>query len=300
MKTDCLIRSFVPNDYPEVSRIWQAIFPDPVDQIDTEEYIRRFIIHNHGLSFVAEKDCRIVGTVLAGHDTRRGYIYHLGVLPDFRRRGIGKALLDAAEKSLASQGIEKAHLFVFQENRTALSFYEDVGYKLRDDINVCSKVLERKKRFVIEPIRPDEAEAVSRMIEDVFDRFVGPGYSDEGKTTFKQFIVPGEMTQRLTNGNFMLTAKDGERVMGVIEMKALNHISLFFVDPEYQRQGVARRLWETVLRRCLQLRAGGAGFTVNSSPYAVPIYQKLGFAITGPEQVINGIRFTPMIYNVNL
>ena len=65
------------------------------------------------------------------------------------------------------------------------------------------------------------------------------------------------------------------------------HIALFFVDARYQRQGIGRQLFES---------AKQAGMTVNASPYAVEIYHKLGFVETDKEQVVNGLRFTPMEY----
>ena len=78
-------------------------------------------------------------------------------------------------------------------------------------------------------------------------------------------------------------------------MRPPSHISLMFVDKQYQRRGIARRLFETVLD-CRDIVDGNACITVNSSPYVVEIYRRLGFQPTGEERTENGIRFTPMKY----
>lgn len=85
---------------------------------------------------------------------------------------------------------------------------------------------------------------------------------------------------------------DGALLTGVIAAKSLNHISLLFVRKQYHRKGIARKLFEQAKAVCAA--NGAKSITVNSSPYAVEAYRRLGFAATGEEQTINGIRFTPM------
>ncbi|HIX64389.1 MAG TPA: GNAT family N-acetyltransferase, partial [Candidatus Mediterraneibacter colneyensis] len=67
------------------------------------------------------------------------------------------------------------------------------------------------------------------------------------------------------------------------------HICCFFVKAKYHRQGIGRKLWEYVLNHSER-----NVFTVNSSPYAVPVYHKLGFSDTDTEQLADGMRYTPM------
>ena len=67
------------------------------------------------------------------------------------------------------------------------------------------------------------------------------------------------------------------------------HITLFFVNGKYHRRGIGKELMQ------LAVRDNQTGkLTVNSSPYAVEIYKKLGFSPTGPEEISDGIRFTHM------
>ncbi|NLF35987.1 MAG: GNAT family N-acetyltransferase [Clostridiaceae bacterium] len=81
-------------------------------------------------------------------------------------------------------------------------------------------------------------------------------------------------------------------IIGVIATRNNgNHIALFFVDGRYHRQGIGRKLFQVVLEK-----STGNKITVNSSPYAVEIYKKLGFIPDTDEQIKEGIRFTPMTY----
>ena len=87
---------------------------------------------------------------------------------------------------------------------------------------------------------------------------------------------------------------DVSLIVGVIEVRNSNHISLFFVKKEYQNQGVGKKLHELAIEKCKTLKPDVNVIDVHSSPYAVPIYEKLGFVKVSDEQVVNGMRFTPM------
>ena len=142
-----------------------------------------------------------------------------------------------------------------------------------------------------------EEEAVSELVEEVFDGFVAPDLAAEGVAEFKRFISPEALREKAAEGDaFVLTAKDGGDIVGVIAVRDNRHIFLIFVQDDFQRKGVAKRLFSMALERCRRDNPGLAGITVNSSPYAVPIYESLGFVPTEPERVKNGIRHTPMRY----
>jgi len=85
-------------------------------------------------------------------------------------------------------------------------------------------------------------------------------------------------------------AFENEKLVGVIATRSAGtHIALFFVRGEYQKKGIGKSLFQMALKECSSQK-----MTVNSSPYAVPIYHKLGFNETDKEQEVNGLRFTPM------
>lgn len=85
------------------------------------------------------------------------------------------------------------------------------------------------------------------------------------------------------------------QLAGVIATRGADHISLLFVRKENHRQGIARTLFDRVVMECRD-QNGVNRITVNSSPYAVEVYHRLGFVDTDTEKTINGIRFTPMEY----
>ena len=132
------------------------------------------------------------------------------------------------------------------------------------------------------------AEALS-LVWEVFCRFEAPEYSEEGITEFKNFLNNEEEIGKLDFYGAFDKASD---IVGVLAMRKPSHISLFFVKAEYHRQGIGRQRFEKIL--CDYQPQGIGVFTVNSSHYAVEVYRKLGFKLTGNECITNGIRYTPM------
>ena len=124
------------------------------------------------------------------------------------------------------------------------------------------------------------------MIWEVFLQFEAPDYSDEGIQSFKDFIENDEILKTLE----FFGAYEQDELKGVIATSEnRKHICCFFVKAKYHRQGIGRTLWEYVLNHSER-----TVFTVNSSPYAVPVYRKLGFVETDTEQLADGMRYTPM------
>lgn len=83
----------------------------------------------------------------AGSDGRRGYIYHAGVRPEFRGRGIGTALVEAALEKLRALGITKVGLLVFRNNDAGSRFWEARGFAAREDLAYRSCVLREMTRI---------------------------------------------------------------------------------------------------------------------------------------------------------
>ena len=82
-------------------------------------------------------------------------------------------------------------------------------------------------------------------------------------------------------------------IAGFIAVRDKRHLFHMFVDKRYHRQGIARRLWEVARQAAID--AGNDGvFTVNSSNYALPVYQRFGFVRTAPTQESKGLRYNPM------
>ncbi len=127
-----------------------------------------------------------------------------------------------------------------------------------------------------------EIESALKLIWEVFLEFDAQDYTQEGIDEFFKSINDENYISALTAYGAFLN----EHLIGAIATRnSGKHIALFFVEGKNQHQGVGKRLFETVRTD---------NMTVNSSPYAVPVYKRLGFLPVDTEQVVNGLRFTPM------
>ena len=124
------------------------------------------------------------------------------------------------------------------------------------------------------------------LVWDVFMEFEAPEYSSEGVEEFRRFLDSELERNRLC----WWGAFDNEGLAGVLAMRG-THICLFFVRKNVQRQGVGKALFQH-----MAASVPATVYTVNSSPYAVAVYSRLGFVPAEEEQVTNGIRYTPMVF----
>ena len=143
-------------------------------------------------------------------------------------------------------------------------------------------------------MQPGEETEVCNLISRVFDELVAPGYSQRGVQEFLNYANPVSLLNRSQVNHFVLVAAAQDKIIGMIEIRNNNHISLLFVDKQFHRRGIGRALWQRALEICRQREADLSEFSVNSSPYAVPVYEKLGFRQKGFKQIKNGICFIPM------
>ena len=136
------VAEFTIDTYDEVYSLWDACDGIGLSSADSLPRIQSYLERNPGLSLLAYDDRTVVGTILCGHDGRRGYIHHLAVLPDYRRQGIGHLLVDKSIAALQSCGIQKCHLFIFHDNISGIEFWESIDWVYRQDIGVVSKMIE--------------------------------------------------------------------------------------------------------------------------------------------------------------
>jgi GNAT superfamily N-acetyltransferase len=134
------------------------------------------------------------------------------------------------------------------------------------------------------------------LVWSVFQEFEVPDYSEEGIKEFKKFVSYDSIVEKLDKGDLCFWGcLDNNELTGVIATRGVNHISMLFVKKEYHRRSIARSLFQTVIDECKK-QDNISKITVNSSPYAVEVYHRLGFNDIDKEQTVNGIRFTPMAY----
>ncbi|MDH3582755.1 MAG: GNAT family acetyltransferase [Phycisphaerae bacterium] len=136
------IRPYHPDDHASVVALWVAVFPDSTGRNEPNGAIERKVAVDDGLFFVAEDAGVVIGTVLAGYDGHRGWLYSLAVAPDRRRRGIATQLVRHAEGALTQLGCPKLNLQVRAENAEVVAFYESLGFHIEPRISL-GKLLSR-------------------------------------------------------------------------------------------------------------------------------------------------------------
>lgn len=152
--------------------------------------------------------------------------------------------------------------------------------------------------FAIETLIPEDSVLVSQMIKRIFEDYISPGFSPQGQTEFLSYITPEAIRARTEVEYYsMLVARctQTEVIVGYLELREDDHISLLFVDPVFHRQGIASNLLDYALKQLSAANCLPERITVHASVYAVPAYQGMGFRTVGPEQEINGIVFVPML-----
>jgi len=143
------ILEFSIDQYDDVFALWRHSEGVELSGADEKKHIQAYLQRNPGMSFVAVADGAVAGSVLCGHDGRRGYIHHLAVRADCRRKGIGRRLATACLDVLSAAGIQKCHLFIVNQNEKGRAFWESIGWTVRGDIGVISKNIARPKAELV-------------------------------------------------------------------------------------------------------------------------------------------------------
>lgn len=142
--------------------------------------------------------------------------------------------------------------------------------------------------ILIRQLKKEEFQTALNLVWEVFKEFVAPDYSQEGVEEFYKSVHDLKYLEMLKiYGAFI-----GDKLVGVVATRNEgSHLALFFVDGAYHRKGIGRKLFQETVSKCHSEK-----MTVNSSPYAVPFYHEFGFSDLDAEQIVHGIRFTPMEY----
>ena len=131
-----MIRVMTADDYDGVHALWMKIHGFGIRSIDDSRAgIARFLQRNPKTSVVAIEDGKIVGSILCGHDGRRGCFYHVCVDEEYRMRGIGKGMVVKAMEALKEEEINKVSLIAFTRNDVGNAFWKQIGWTKREDLN---------------------------------------------------------------------------------------------------------------------------------------------------------------------
>lgn len=131
-----VIRPYREADEVALIDLWRAAFSEEPPWNDPATDIRRKLGVQRELFLVAEIDAALAGAVMAGFDGHRGWIHRMSVAALFRRRGLGRALMEAAERRLREIGCSKINLQVRASNQEVVAFYASLGYSIEERISM--------------------------------------------------------------------------------------------------------------------------------------------------------------------
>ncbi|MEJ2550792.1 MAG: GNAT family acetyltransferase [Anaerolineales bacterium] len=134
------IRTYSESDQAEVAALWRTVFPDSSSWNVPEEDIVRKLEVQRELFYVALVDETLVGTAMGGYDGHRGWLYYVAVHPDYRRQGIGSALVRQVESGLAGIGCPKVNLQVRATNAAVVDFYRTLGYESEERLSMGKRL----------------------------------------------------------------------------------------------------------------------------------------------------------------
>ncbi|WP_406656336.1 GNAT family N-acetyltransferase [Methanolobus sp. ZRKC2] len=143
------------------------------------------------------------------------------------------------------------------------------------------------------PIRAGEEELAYELILRVFHKDVAASYSGEGVETFLGMLSPSFLAKDSLDRSTIIAEHNG-RIIGVLTITALSHISLLFVDPDFQGYGIGSSLVQVGIDACMKKNPDRTVFTASSSPNSLSFYKTIGFETIGEEVNENGMLFTPM------
>jgi ribosomal protein S18 acetylase RimI-like enzyme len=149
------------------------------------------------------------------------------------------------------------------------------------------------------PILSGDEFAAAELLYRTLRSEIAPLVSREGAGFFYEYIEPDSIRGRLESNYSMEIAVLMDKILGVIEIRDCSHISMLVVDSACRRRGIARELVRTAIVSCRGKKPGLQEITANALPSSVPVYERLGFTRTGPEQVKNGMCIIPMTLDIS-
>ncbi|WP_312553547.1 GNAT family N-acetyltransferase [Massilia sp.] len=149
--------------------------------------------------------------------------------------------------------------------------------------------------MLIRPLEEADLPACARLLRDCAIEFIVHESTPEGAATFLRENDEAGLRAYVQGGHVYHVAQDGAALAGFVAVRADSHLFHLFVDKRWHGRGLARQLWN-VARRAAIVRGGPGSFTVNSSNYAVPVYEAFGFVRIAPTQCVKGLYFNPMRY----
>lgn len=138
-----------------------------------------------------------------------------------------------------------------------------------------------------------DSHIISQLISSNAQSLLQDDFEDDGLNFFLNAVKKTSIKEYMEQGFAYWVAEINDEIVGVVAVKDFSHLFHLFVDKAHHKKGIAKQLWQEVLKYSLANDNNGM-FTLNSTSYALPVYQNWGFVTTDEEQMRHGIRFTPM------
>ena len=134
-----MLRSYRPGDHEALVSLWSICeltrpWNNPHRDID------RKLARDGDNHLLLEEGGQLIASVMVGYEGHRGWVNYLAVHPDHRRQGLGRLLMDVAERRLRDLGCAKVNLQVRASNETATEFYRQIGYTVDDVVSLGKRL----------------------------------------------------------------------------------------------------------------------------------------------------------------
>ena len=134
------ISSLGEQDIPSILELWNISgLPIRPCGRDRPELMAEEMRCGSGLWIGAWDEDRLVGVILANDDGRKGWLNRLAVHPDYRQRGIGRGLVEAAEARLRERGRGILAVLIDDDNPNSMDVFTHLGYKKEEKIIYFTK-----------------------------------------------------------------------------------------------------------------------------------------------------------------
>lgn len=135
------ITEYLPEYETTVIELWQKCnLTRPWNNPELD--IERKLKVNPELFLIGLVDDKVMASVMGGYEGHRGWVYYLAVTPEHQRQGLGSHMMAAIEEKLLDIGCPKINIQIRGDNTEALKFYDKIGYKTEDRVNMGKRLIE--------------------------------------------------------------------------------------------------------------------------------------------------------------
>lgn len=135
-----IIREYSIEDYDSLIKLWNlSELPYKPKGRDSKENITKEIKQKRSFFLLLELEEELIGSILATHDGRKGWINRLAILPEYRESGFATKLIKEAEKKLINAGIGIIACLIEDWNISSMKLFKKSGYKSHREVIYFTK-----------------------------------------------------------------------------------------------------------------------------------------------------------------